>query len=527
MNRRGAWVSPLGCLSALLLSLATLLTVWLSGGAIFSPGALTAEAASHAPIQGFTSHADFEADCNLCHVPVRGTTAERCEACHADVAAERAAGTGLHGKLEAETVTRCGTCHPDHKGRDFNPNTNALKAFDHTAASFNLAHHLIGYDGAPLACQECHTSPTYSFEGLACVQCHAANDAPFMTDHLRAFGVQCLDCHDGVDRMTGFDHAATHFALTGSHQVVACSSCHSPGVPADQTPTDCAACHAEPAAHAGDFGTDCAACHTADAWSPARVGNKVAFQHASTGFQLGLHLENYDGSTLTCSSCHTGSTFEFAAQTCLDCHQGHEAAFMDRHVANYGPNCTSCHDGTGNMRGFDHSQVFPLDGQHAALQCDACHADQQFNTAPSECSACHAEPEIHVGVFGQACGDCHTTAAWAPAQLTRHTFPLNHGGQGEIDCETCHASSYVTYSCYGCHDHVEANMQQEHQKVGITGEQLKDCVACHADGHTTSGGGKNHERQAWPSSPAHLQAVRPARAHPSSTERLGRLGSRA
>jgi hypothetical protein len=140
------------------------------------------------------------------------------------------------------------------------------------------------------------------------------------------------------------------------------------------------------------------------------------------------------------------------------------------------------------MNNFDHNQVFPLDGRHATLACADCHASQQFRGTPKECSACHTEPEIHAGIFGLDCAACHTATAWAPAQLTQHTFPFEHGSQGEIACATCHADSYVTYTCYGCHDHDPAKSQREHTDMNLTTDQLNDCAACHATGQTQEGG---------------------------------------
>ncbi|MEP7358012.1 MAG: cytochrome c3 family protein [Anaerolineales bacterium] len=155
---------------------------------------------------------------------------------------------------------------------------------------------------------------------------------------------------------------------------------------------------------------------------------------------------------------------------------------MQEHVQQYGPNCLSCHDGAGNMQNFDHSRVFALDGAHASLECAACHADHKFQGTPSTCAACHQEPKIHAGLFGTECQNCHTTSAWAPAQLTRHTFPIDHGEQGEQSCATCHTQTYTAYTCYGCHEHNPRETQAQHAEKGITGEALLKCADCHAAG---------------------------------------------
>jgi hypothetical protein len=114
------------------------LAVIVSGGAIFSPGGLTAYAARATPLKGFAAHIDFQNDCAQCHAPFVGIAPERCENCHTEVGQERATSTGLHGKLEPEAVARCETCHADHEGRDFNPNADAINNFDHAMLGFKV-----------------------------------------------------------------------------------------------------------------------------------------------------------------------------------------------------------------------------------------------------------------------------------------------------------------------------------------------------------------------------------------------------
>ncbi len=483
LKRQHPVLSPIGCLGGLAFTIGVTIAMLVSGGAIFSPGELTAFAAQGTPISGFRAHADFENDCMKCHEPLSGITAERCEACHADVGEQRAAGVGLHSTLNAADVADCASCHRDHKGRDFNPDELALKKFDHAAIGFSLALHFTDYDNSPLECQACHTESTlFGLDPASCSNCHGAHDAAFMTKHTESFGSQCLDCHDGVDKMRNFDHAQTEYPLEGRHADVDCAECHTANVAVADTPTTCAECHAEPPVHAGVFTTDCAECHTPAGWKPARLGDMAEFDHAATGFQLINHVQNYDGSTFTCRGCHTAGDFSFAVQTCTDCHSSHDVVFMTQHIQERGANCVSCHDGAGNMTNFDHNQVFVLDGQHASVNCLDCHVNQEFRGTPSECSACHREPEIHAGIFGLNCAACHTAVAWAPAKLTQHAFPLDHGGLGEIACATCHTDSYVTYTCYGCHDHEPAKTQDEHAELNLSSEQLNDCAECHATG---------------------------------------------
>ncbi len=99
---------------------------------------------------------------------------------------------------------------------------------------------------------------------------------------------------------------------------------------------------------------------------------------------------------------------------------------------------------------------------------------------PHECRACHEEPAIHADRFGLNCSRCHTLQAWKPAQLTRHTFLLDHGGQGKVSCQTCHTVNYATNTCYECHDHDPADMEVAHLQEEIT--ELENCAECHPTG---------------------------------------------
>lgn len=482
MNRQHPFFSPIGCLGGGLLIAGILVAVWLTGGAIFSPGPLTALAENGRPLQGFKSHAEFGADCRQCHAPFQGILAERCETCHTTVRDERAAAQGLHGRLPAAEAARCADCHQDHHGADFNPTTAALLEFNHNAIGFQLNRHLLDYSSAPLACQGCHRVPGYDFVMANCASCHAAENTAFMQDHQAAFGENCLACHDGADQTSNFDHNQTGFPLQGQHAPLACAECHSAAQAPAEASNQCAACHTAPASHLNVFDAQCETCHTPGGWTPAELPNFPAFAHTNAAFQLVNHSVDYAGQPLTCAACHALPAFTVNGPACVDCHRTHDAVFLDEHLLKYGPNCVSCHDGAGNMRNFDHAQVFVLDGRHTEAQCAACHKDSVFRGTPRECAACHAEPEVHAGVFGLKCAACHSTSAWSPAQLTEHLFPLNHGEEGEVACATCHLAKYTEYTCYGCHEHEPADTRDKHREVDLGTQLLENCAACHPSG---------------------------------------------
>lgn len=111
---------------------------------------------------------------------------------------------------------------------------------------------------------------------------------------------------------------------------------------------------------------------------------------------------------------------------------------------------------------------------------------------PHECRSCHEQPEAHAERFGLNCSRCHTLEAWKPARLTRHTFLLDHGGGGRIDCQTCHTETYSDHTCYGCHDHTPAEMERVHLQEGIF--EIEDCASCHPTGQEGEGEQYRYDR---------------------------------
>jgi hypothetical protein len=318
----------------------------------YDPGPVSAAQIRGEPLGGYASHADFESECLLCHMPVHCLHATRCETCHADIARERAQGTGLHGLLPG--TKKCQNCHTEHRGRDA-------------------------------------VISTLPLDSLASV----------------------------------------------SHRQL-------------------------------------------------------------TGFSLANHQVDHEGRPQACDDCHTQHRFKAEYVDCLTCHAGADPAFVRAHAEQYGDDCLGCHDGDAHLADFDHDSVFVLEGAHARAACRDCHHRQPAG----ECAACHQEPEAHAGSFGLDCTRCHTPQNWNETQLTRHDFPLDHGGQGQPDCETCHIDAYVRYHCYGCHDHRPEQMAQVHAEEEIY--EFEDCVECHPTGQPGEGEHYRHERQANQREAAHV-----------------------
>ncbi|HJW83813.1 MAG TPA: hypothetical protein VJ754_05860 [Anaerolineae bacterium] len=287
-----------------------------------------------------------------------------------------------------------------------------------------------GEDRSPLKGYTSHVD----FEGR-CEWCHAPWTG--VTASL------CEDCHTRV--------ADERRASTGVHGVL--GSTH-----------DCRLCHVE---------------HEGGAADQSAAAMKT-FPHEQTGYSLVKHQAWPDNRAFACRDCHDADApgYRYDPALCETCHRRVEAAFVDQHIAQYSADCLACHQ---QLEPFDH-RLFALRGGHAGVACADCHAESDFAGASAECVACHADPEIHAGMFGADCAVCHTVDGWLPARLEKHEFPIDHGGEGEIACATCHVQSYSAYTCYNCHEHDEREVTQKHIEEGMT--DFADCMECHADGKT-------------------------------------------
>lgn len=471
--------------------------LWKTGGMAFSPGRLSAQNRSGVALSGFTSHSSFEKECTWCHKPLEMTQDVLCLDCHTGITTQINLSTGTHSLINH--VNRCAECHSDHRGIDFSPMENAFKLFDHTSTSFSLVWHQVNYAASPMECKACHTVEIgFSFSNSQCHTCHAQQDMDFAIAHDQDFGNDCISCHDGEDLMVRFDHTTTQFPLEGKHGLLECRDCHNQQFLFDSelsnpqtyevifkiTSRECVGCHSEPEIHAGFLSTDCKTCHTQDNWLPANFDGERFDHDLLTGFSLILHQENFDGAQLVCTDCHQVEALEISIDKCITCHSKDDqsSAYMLEHQEQFGLECISCHDGMDRMKGFDHNSSFPLDGQHANLECEGCHIEKTFAGTPEECYLCHSEPEIHAGSFGLRCQYCHTANAWAPALLQMHEFPLEHGNQIPNDCQVCHLESYSAYSCYGCHDHQQDDIINSHNEIEISMDELQNCISCHPTG---------------------------------------------
>ena len=442
-------------------------------------------------------HTGFPTDCTTCHTtiawqpstfdhsksafPLTGAhQAVACTQCHAGGVFTTAPTTciGCHQSIfqtAANPVhtgfpTDCTTCH----------NTIAWQpsTFDHSKSAFPLtgAH-------VTVACTQCHTGGVFSTAPTTCIGCHQSIFQTATNPVHTGFPTDCTTCHTTtVWQPSTFDHSKTVFPLTGAHQALTCTLCHTGGV-FSTAPTTCIGCHqsnfqtAANPVHTG-FPTDCTTCHTTTAWQPS------TFDHSKTVFPLtGAHQ------ALTCTQCHTGGVFSTAPTTCIGCHQPDFQSAANPSHTGFPTDCTTCHTTAAWQPAlFDHSKsAFPLTGAHLAVACTQCHIGGVFSTAPTTCIGCHqtdfqttTDPP-HTG-FSTDCTTCHTTSAWMPALFdhSKTIFPLT-GAHVSVACATCHVNKVyagLPTSCgnAGCHlKDYNATTNPAHASAGFP----LDCTTCH------------------------------------------------
>ncbi len=405
-------------------------------------------------------HAKLEQECEQCHEPFsQKRQAQLCRECHKEVAADITLGEGYHGRKKGIAETECKVCHTEHIGRGADVVKLDLETFDHTATDFKLIGAHRGGE-----CIGCHKPGVKHRKASSeCFDCHRQDDS-----HNRKLGEKCGDCHEPANwQKTRFDHGkATKFSLDGKHRKTACAACH-PNQRYKNTPKNCFACHKLDDAHGRLFGDKCEKCHQPDGWK-----TKAKFDHnKDTKFPLaGRHAK------APCATCHKEPPeVKKPDKTCIGCHRAD-----DIHKGRTGPKCEDCHDAAGwTKTRFDHAKdtKFPLKGQHAKQQCDACHAgDIKEQKLDKACISCHRADDSHRGAMASDCARCHNPVKWKDAKFDHQKdtkFPLR-GRHADAVCAACHHRPVekeikLDKNCYSCHAKNDVHK----------GQQGKACSRCH------------------------------------------------
>jgi hypothetical protein len=458
------------------------------------------------------AHAKFEQKCDECHGTFeKGQQDQLCLDCHDHKAVAEDIKTlkGFHGRLKKAGKIACKQCHREHGGRKTPIVFINKGSFNHELTDFKLkgAHRQVecvschkknkpyrvatktcyschkkndihkgklgkkcqtchvesswkksGFDHdkntkfplkgkhKKVECQLCHHDNRFKKTPKKCVSCHNLNDP-----HGGDYGKKCQTCHSPKKwKAIHFDHKKdTDFPLTGKHQKVLCTQCHTGKLyrdKKDKLKTNCHSCHKNDDVHKSRNGNKCEKCHNTKSWTKSR------FDHdKKTKFPLtGAHKK------VQCESCHKGSIKKKTSTKCLSCHKHN-----DVHKTKMGKECQKCHNTTGwaNKVFFEHDITrFPLIGIHAVTPCEECHRNQKYKGTPLKCVKCHKTSDKHKGRFGTKCETCHNPNDWN-SWLFDHdkqtTFKLD-GAHKDISCYSCHSSRQnsalkTSKNCFNCH----------------------------------------------------------------------------
>jgi len=263
----------------------------------------------------------------------------------------------------------------------------------------------------------------------------------------------------------------------------------------------------------GKLDLPCATCHGPDGWKPARIS--ATFRHEAFGLVLdGAHV------TAPCASCH--KSLDFGAGTPAEC----AACHRDVHRGELGSACARCHttrafiDQAAMFRAHQQTR-FPLEGPHAAVDCETCHTPAPqggltWVNRPTECQGCHlpefraaTDPDHVRAGFTQRCTDCHSGSSWAGGRFDHSAtqFPLV-SAHAQATCAACHAEGLyqgTDRACLACHqpDFDQAD-SPPHAAAGFPA----DCTTCHKDGPTHWTGAEfDHGRTRFPLTGAHVPAA--------------------
>jgi hypothetical protein len=134
---------------------------------------------------------------------------------------------------------------------------------------------------------------------------------------------------------------------------------------------------------------------------------------------------------------------------------------------------------------------YPLNGEHAAMECVLCHPDGVPNSRTASCIGCH-QPSKQETVAELECGFCHGTDTW-PDTLREHV------DYETTECLACHdphfMPGHLPGHCPDCHTTSRWEVLRE-VPTGFT-----ECKLCHSDlkpsTHYNERCGLCHIAQSW------------------------------
>ena len=464
--------------------------------------------------------AGFPVQCDVCHrpsdvaftqarfdhnasFPLNGPhTNTACASCHKN---------GLY----QGTPRDCASCHLPDFNRAQNPNhiaagfpTQCELCHRPTTPTWRTGTGAFAHSTYPLTgqhvqvtCANCHRNNVFQGTPRDCVGCHRTNyERTTAPNHAAAgFPITCESCHRTSDigwknGGLGFNHTQ-FFPLVGTHQLQQCATCHKNNV-YKGTARDCAGCHlplyqqtTRPNHSASGFSTACESCHrpTDPNW------NNGSFNHNSFYPLAGRHA------AIDCVSCHKNNVYTGTSRTCVGCHQAdYNRTTQPNHAqAGIPTTCESCHrpsDTSWRNGNFNHNQVFPLVGKHAAAQCATCHVNSVFKGTARDCVGCHrtqydrtTQPNHASAGFSIQCETCHrpTDNSWTGVAFNHNTFFQLQGRHAAAQCASCHVNGVYRgtgRNCVDCHRTLyDRTTTPNHAQAGFS----TACESCHRATDTT------------------------------------------
>jgi hypothetical protein len=456
--------------------------------------------ASHGRFASEAARLGVEAsDCDVCHDPYRGATANKCAECHRDIV--DAARHPFQGDPKA-WEGGCATCHVDHQGGDSRVLRGAMK------------------EGG---CRDCHTNEIQARVDSCATDASAlsailakraivpvgvfdvkvAYDTFSHRDHVQK-GVACADCHFRAEAPIAgsADAPRREFARVTFE---ACSKCHAPDAASPKAPKDAAGL-----AHkrfsvdwhgTDDGGGKCLQCHESVGAEALRTSEVV---DVASRFRIGASRAHADE-----IAAHKGG-----AEDCASCHLNGapKSRVLEDRPFRHGTHAKDLGLGDGS------------DKARASAACAECHADMRDATT----LAATLRDGAYHGPDAAACGSCHGVGASAPtpvlalrsggstvAPRRRVEFPhglhLSDKARGRASlaegCFSCHAFAHeggdvfaATTStkpgasdCRDCHE--------THRDIGGGA-----CADCHQRGDPAYGGVAVHKPWPKPSGFSHFSS---------------------
>jgi hypothetical protein len=256
-------------------------------------------------------------------------------------------------------------------------------------------------------------------------------------------------------------------------------------------------------------------------------------EHVSPGELALVHAELPElAERGACARCH-GQDGQAMAAACGECHAGVAADIADSRgfhgtLEGLDPRaCGACHGehagaefalvstrsfaeaGFASRADYDHGALdFLLQGRHAELACEDCHAQadalrlppgtRRFGGLDQDCRACHED--AHEGRIERACGDCHGQEhPFSLVASFAHADFASECAHGAVGCAMCHAPGSAHDSellasttapecartCQSCHasPHGEAFLAASDALAGVTSGA--GCAQCHSEEHGT------------------------------------------